>query len=53
MLNQLPPEKKTFINLWKLGISIIFLLIAMIVVTLIQGEKDTANKNHILRMSAY
>ncbi len=24
----------------------------MIVVTLIQGEKDTANKNHILRMSA-
>ena len=52
MLNQLPPEKKTFINLWKLGISIIFLLIAMIVVTLIQGEKDTANKNHILRMSA-
>ncbi|MFM6993082.1 MAG: hypothetical protein ACKOWD_17805, partial [Rhodoferax sp.] len=52
MLNQLSPEKKTFIQLWKLGIAVIYLLIAIVVITIIQGEKDNANRNHILRMSA-
>ena len=52
MLDQLTPEKTKFINLWKIGITTTYLLIAVVVIAIIQGEKDNAIKNHVLRMSA-
>lgn len=48
----LSPEKKSFLKYWKIGISITYLLIAVLVFYIIQGEKETANRNHALRMSA-
>ena len=52
MLAQLPPEKQSFLKFWKIGIAMTYLLIAVLVFYIIQGEKDTANRNHALRMSA-
>jgi hypothetical protein len=51
-LPSLPPERKSFLKYWKFGISITYLLIAVLVFFIIQVEKDTANRNHVLRMSA-
>lgn len=52
MLAQLPAERLSFLRLWKLLILLTYLLISVLVFNIIQIEKDTANKNHALRMSA-
>ncbi|QWD91488.1 hypothetical protein [Polynucleobacter sp. MWH-Braz-FAM2G] len=46
----LSPEKKSFLKYWAIGISIIYILIAILVVYIVQGEKSFSNKNHALRM---
>jgi len=46
----LTPERKRFIRYWVLGIVVIYALVSLLVVDIIQGEKDNSNKNHILRM---
>lgn len=51
-LNQLAPERQSFIKFWKVGITLVYVLIAVFVFVIIQGEKATANRNHALRMSA-
>ncbi len=52
MAAELLPERKSFLRYWALGISITYLLIAVLVVYIVQGEKEIANKNHALRMNA-
>jgi len=47
----LSPEKKSFLRYWALGISITYILIALLVIYIVQGEKDIANRNHALRMN--
>lgn len=47
----LSAEKKSFLKYWAIGISIVYILIAILVVYLVQGEKDVANRNHALRMN--
>ncbi len=44
-------EKKAFLKYWAIGITCIYILIAIIVIHIVQGEKDIASKNHALRMS--
>ena len=48
---QLSPEKKSFLRYCAIGISIIYILIAILVVYIIQGEKDISKRNHALRMN--
>ncbi len=52
MSAELSPEKKLFLRYWALSICIIYILIAILVIDIVQGEKGIANRNHILRMSA-
>jgi hypothetical protein len=52
MLVELTPEKKAFLRYWAIGISIVYLIIAILVVWIVKGERDVANRNHALRMSA-
>ena len=51
MPQRLAPEKKALLKQWAIGISIIYLLIATLVIYIVQGEKDIANRNHALRMN--
>jgi hypothetical protein len=51
-LVQLPPERQTFLKFWKVGISVIYVLLSFLVIYIVQTEKDNANRNHTLRMSA-
>jgi hypothetical protein len=44
-------EKKSFLRYWKLGITATYILIAILVVYVVQGEKEIANRNHVLRMT--
>jgi len=48
---ELSAEKKSFLKYWAIGISIVYILIAILVVYVVQGEKDLANRNHALRMN--
>jgi hypothetical protein len=48
---ELAPEKKSFLRYWAIGISITYVLIAILVVNIVQGEKDIAKRNHALRMA--
>lgn len=50
--SKLDPNKQAFLRFWKIGISITYLVIAVLVLYIIQGEKEASNKNHALRMSA-
>lgn len=47
---QLTFEKEKFLKFWKLGICSLFLLIGVVVLQIIQGEKNNSNINHALRM---
>jgi hypothetical protein len=47
----LSPEKKSFLRYWAIGISIAYVLIAILIVYIVQGEKEISNRNHALRMS--
>lgn len=49
---EMTPERKSFLKYWAIGILIIYILIALLVVHIVQGEKDIAKRNHTLRMSA-
>jgi|APCry1669189241_1035207.scaffolds.fasta_scaffold31710_1 hypothetical protein len=51
MLQKIVPEQREFLRYWAISISIVYLLIAILVVYIVQGEKDIANRNHALRMS--
>jgi hypothetical protein len=44
-------DKKSFLRYWAIGISIVYILIAVMVIYIVQGEKDVANRNHALRMN--
>ena len=48
---KLASEKKAFLKYWAIGISITYVLIALLVIHIVQGEKDIAKRNHTLRMS--
>ena len=53
-LANMPAEfapKKSFLRYWAIGITITYILIAVLVVYIIDGEKEKANRNHALRMS--
>lgn len=47
----LSPERKSFLKYWAIGISITYILIAIIVINIVQGEKNISNINHALRMN--
>lgn len=51
MTVELSPEKRAFLRYWAIGISITYLLIAILVIFIVQGEKDHSAQNHALRMN--
>ena len=48
---ELSQEKMSFLRYWAIGISITYILIAVLVLYIVQGEKNIANRNHALRMN--
>ncbi len=46
----LPPERKTFLKYWKVGITIFYFLLAVVIVLIVQNEKDISKRNQTLRM---
>ncbi len=47
----LPAEQRAFLRYWVLGIALVYLLIAVLIVQIVQHEKDISARNHVLRMS--
>jgi hypothetical protein len=47
----LSSEQKSFLRYWAIGISITYVLIAILIIYIVQGEKNASNRNHALRMS--
>lgn len=48
---ELTPDKRRFLKYWAIGISIIYILLAIVVVEIVKGEKDVSERNHALRMN--
>ena len=51
MTLELTDDRKLFLKGWVAAIASAFLLLSLLVVVIVQGEKDHANRNHALRMS--
>lgn len=51
LTTELPLHRKTFLKYWVIGIAVSYLLIGLLVVLIVQGEKDISKRNHELRMS--
>lgn len=51
MTQELSNERKNLLKLWMFGISIAFILLSVLSVLIVQGEKDVSSRNHALRMS--
>ena len=49
---ELSDNQKIWLKFWVAGVSVAFFMLSLLVIFIVQGEKDIANKNHALRMSA-
>ena len=52
MSSELPPQRKTFLKVWIFALAVIYLALGVLAVSTIENEKQTANRNHTLRMDA-
>lgn len=52
MSSELTADKKQFLKRWVIGIVVVYLLLGILAVYIVRHEKQTANKNHVLRMDA-
>lgn len=50
MPSNLSPQRKAFIKGWIVAITLIYLAIGVLAVSIVETEKQTASRNHVLRM---
>ncbi len=51
MFSDLPQRQQKFIKIWITVVAIIFVALGFLSLNIIAGEKQTANRNHLLRMA--